>query len=131
MKIRILKQLRDGVFNVRVQTEEWSEREKELMVKLGEPEINLGGTIFPICGEIAKSAAGISDDAVTLEYAYVRVMTESPFTMKFDSRDYSDIQTARCIADTWASNIADQVVTKVNELRDSDNFFTSEEVVEI
>lgn len=44
MKIRIFKKLVDGVFHVRVQTEDWSERDRCLMVKYGEPELNLGGT---------------------------------------------------------------------------------------
>lgn len=84
MKIRIIKKLVDSVFNVRIQTEDWSEHDRMLMVKHGEPEINLGGTFRAepdTCSEESQFDFILDD-------VYARVMTESPFTQKFDTRDF-------------------------------------------
>jgi len=125
MKIRIIKKLIDNVFDVRIYTEDWSENDRELMIKYGEPEINIGGVIvFPKEG---------SPDLVTVEFddVYERIMTESPFTRKFDARDYSDsIDEAKAVAVAWANHIESIIIASVRDLREKDTFFTTEEITE-
>jgi len=139
MIVRIFRKLEAGIINVRIQTEDWSELERKTMVKLGEPKINLGGQIFPVYGSPDASRGG-SDPAesygsdpsspVTLDDIYVRVMTESPFTHKFDLRDYG-MERAYGLANGWVDTIVERIRTAVEDLRDFDGNVTTEEVVEI
>ena len=134
MKIRILKKLIDGVFDVRVQTEDWSENDVRLMVKYGEPEINLGGTFtLPPPNDGSSSSSGSSSYepiVADLDDCYARIMSESPFTYKFDSRDYDGVDNARMLASMWALEMEARIVEKVRGLRDKDSFFTTEEIME-
>lgn len=128
MKIRIFKKLQNGVFDVRVQTEDWSENDRGLMVRHGEPEIDLGGAFVPN-GETSDSS---SKDAIAIPTVYARVMTESPFTHKFDTRDFNgSVQVALAVAQLWASAIECRVTSAVLALRAKDDKFTTEEVSEV
>ena len=142
MLIRIFRKLESGVINVRIQTEDWSEIERGNMVKLGEPKINLGGTIFPAYGSTkdyasrrwSSSLSGeeqdSSEEPVKLDDMYVRVMSESPFTRKFDIRDYG-MERAYGLANGWVDTIVDRIRSAVEDLRDFDSGMTTEEIVEI
>lgn len=131
MKIRVIKRLVDSVFEVRIQTEDWSELDRELMVKFGEPEINLGGSIPYATTAQAKAASAPSDTSVTYDDVYVRIMTESPFTRKFDSRDFGgSIDDAAAAAASWIFTIEARILEKVRYLRENDMFFTTEEITE-
>ena len=130
MKIRIIKKLVDSVFHIRIQTEDWSEYDRELMLKYGEPEINIGGVvIYEPCGQSSSSEEYAS---VTFDDAYMRIMTESPFTRKFDARDFDDsIDDAKAAATAWANDILRKIELSVTELRAKDSFFTTEEITEL
>ena len=134
MKIRIFKRIVDGVFDVRIQTEDWSENDVGLMVKYGEPEINLGGTFeySPPDDGSSSSESSSSEEPVVAELddCYVRIMSESPFTYKFDSRDYGGIDNAKALAAMWASYVEDKIVEKVRGLREKDSFLATEEIME-
>lgn len=130
MKIRIFKRIVDGVFDVRIQTEDWSQHDIDLMVKYGEPEINLGGEIAYVPVNVEGSSSSGGTETVLLDDNYARIMTESPFTYKFDSRDYDGVDNARQIASAWASEIEARIVDKVRMLRDKDTFFNTEEIME-
>lgn len=126
MKIRIFKTLSDGVFTARVHTEDWSQNDTSAMVKYGEPEISLGGDI-PLSIEDSSSSG---DQTITLDDVHARIMSESPFVQKFDSRDYGGTDVARLLASTWASMIEKRIADAVVELRAKDDFFVTEEVTE-
>jgi hypothetical protein len=130
MKIRIFKRIVDGVFDVRIQTEDWSQHDIDLMVKYGEPEINLGGEIAYVPVNVEGSSSSGGTETVLLDDNYARIMTESPFTYKFDSRDYDGVDNARQIASAWASEIEARIADKVRMLRDKDTFFNTEEIME-
>ena len=136
MKIRIFKRMVDGVFEVRVQTEDWSEGDKGLMVKYGEPEINLGGMFSYVPYEEpsgSSSSSGSSsgpEEELTIDDYYVRIMTESPFVHKFDSRDLHNMETAQAVAAMWSDTIERRIVNAVKELREKGTFFTTEEIME-
>ena len=137
MKIRIFKRIVDSVFDVRIQTEDWSQHDIDLMVKYGEPEINIGGEIEYVPVNTAADGSSSSSasspggtETLLLDDNYVRIMTESPFTYKFDSRDYDGMDNARQIAFAWASAIESRIVDKVRALRDRDSFLATEEIME-
>ena len=127
MKIRIFKKLQNGVFDVRIQTEDWSENDKNLMVRYGEPEISLGGTFVPE----ASPSDSSSREELEFPTVYARVMTESPFTQKFDARDCGSVSAARSVAQQWASLIEERIAEVVSELRSKNDSFTTEEITEI
>lgn len=132
MKIRVFKKLVDNVFHVRVQTEDWSENDVSLMVKYGEPEINLGGSITytPTCSSDSGSDSDPSDVTIKLDDVYVRIMTESPFTHKFDVRDFNCVADAQTVASVWTSGLERTIISKVSDLRSKAEFFATEEITE-
>ena len=131
MKIRVIKKLVDSTFEVRIQTEDWSELDRDLMVKLGEPEINLGGVVSYMPADHAEALDTPSNSSVTYDDVYVRIMTESPFTRKFDARDFDgSIDNAASAAASWIFMIESRIVEKVRYLREHDKFFTTEEITE-
>ena len=119
MKIRVYKKIESGVYKVSVTTEEWSEGDKLLMADYGEPRINEGGTF-----------AGGETDYITftLPDAYVRIMSEVPFTQGFDSRDIAD---AEAYADVWATEIITRIGDAVETLRNYQDTFTGETVINV
>ncbi len=62
MKIRTFKEMADNRYVVDIETEDWSEGDKELMNDFGEPEINIGGTyqgtVAAIQGVVNLNEAG-------------------------------------------------------------------------
>lgn len=133
MKIRILKKLVNGVFEVLVRTEDWSENDILLMQKHGEPEINLGCTI-PLTNDESSSYVDSSSSSYESEFVidddYVRVMTESPYVHRFDSRDLGGEVKAKETANAWCAIIEDRIIEAVKTLRESDQFFNTESIVE-
>ncbi len=138
MKIRIYKRLIDKIFHVIVHTEDWSEADRLLMLKYGEPEINLGGTLY--CGPnhyVGVSSGDYSEDSsssslvkeITIDDAYARVMTESPFIEKFDIRDFG-FEDAKILATEWGHMIEDRIIDAVKSLREKGDFFATEEITE-
>ena len=115
MKIRTFKSVENGVYKTIIRTEDWSQLDKELMSKYGEPEVNAGGTIV----------SQYSGADLVLPDFYVGVMSESPFSKLFDSRDYDD---ADVRAATWAAHMAHSIREAVQTLRESYDGFTTEEV---
>ena len=115
MKIRTFYKLDDDRYNVRIITEDWSERDQQLMEKFGEPEINLGG----IFGD---------SPIFTLDDNLVRIMSDSPFLESFDFRDYSNAQWR---AETWAMEISHRITQTLIFLRAQSDTFTHENVVEV
>ena len=135
MKIRIFKKLQNGVFDVRVQTEDWSENDRNLMIKYGEPEINLGGEFVPDDNSSGSSISFASSESsaseIVIPTSYARVMTESPFTHKFDARDCGSVANAQSVAQQWAQRLEARITTVVSELREKNDIFTTEEITEI
>lgn len=114
MKARIFQQLENDVYQVTIVTEDWSELDKQLMVKYGEPEINLGGEFD-----------GPYSMSFTLSDNFVRIMSESPFVGRFDSRDYADAEDR---ALTWKTTVMERLTSAVTTLRDLADTFSKEEV---
>lgn len=115
MKIRSFNTLANGVYQVAVYTEDWSQLDKLLMAKYGEPSIDVGGSFL---GDVPYLD-------FTLSSKLVLIMSETPFTQRFDSRDYADAEDR---ANLWRSTIIDRLSEAVAVLRTGDDTFTKEEV---
>jgi len=118
MKIRVFKKLDNGVYQISVHTMDWSEADKALMIKYGEPTIDLGGTFV---GESPYLE-------YTLSTKLVLIMSESPFTQRFDSRDEIDADER---ATVWKTAIVELITSAVLNLRANADTFTGEEVTTI
>lgn len=116
MQLRTFKSIVDDVYKVSMYTQEWSEGDKLLMQRFGEPEINVGGTI------------PMSPSSYELDDAYKRIMSESPFAISFDLDDYDDAEDR---ANAWQVEIATRISAAVTALRAETDTFTGETVVAI
>ena len=115
MRITKISSVVDGVFIVTVVTDDWSEADKQLMQRFGEPVINVGG---------AFSGGTSPTVEFTLPDSSQRIMTASPFTARFDSRDNAAAETMAVI---WRDEIRDRIVDAVTALRATEDTFTGEE----
>ena len=118
MTTRIFSKLDAGVYRVAIHTEDWSELDRGLMTRYSEPTIDLGGDF-------------VSDDGYTeftLGNRMVRIMTESPFTQGFDSRDSADAETR---AEIWKAEVLGRLQDAILMLRASADTFSREEVVTV
>lgn len=114
MKIRTFYSLVNDVYAISVNTEDWSEGDRKLMEKYGQPQIDLGGTFGTGPGEFE------------LPNRLVNILSDSPFTQSFDARDYP--ATAEDMADTWAAEIATRIQSAVTALRANVDGYSRETV---
>lgn len=115
MKIREFYVLDNDVYKVSIYTEDWSQRDKQLMGQYGEPEVQLGG-IFT------------GSYSFTLPTELMHVMSESPLIQSFDSRDFTY---AEDMSNRWADEIAVRITEVIATLRAHDDDYTREEVVNV
>lgn len=115
MKIRTFKSLENGVYRVVLRTEDWSQGDQTLIAKYGEPLVNIGGDL----------SSSYSGEDFLLDDRYVGVLSESPFSQSFDSRDYDDAEER---AATWAGYVALAIRNAVVDLRTNSDGFTTESV---
>ena len=116
MKIRTFKSVDADKYKVSVATEDWSELDLQLMMKFGEPEIDLGGHIV----------SGQTD--FTLDSNLVKIKTESPFVQSFDTRDRED---AQICAEVWATRITGLLTDAITTLRNQSDGFSGEAVTTV
>lgn len=114
MKLRKHFKLEGDIYKVTLVTEDWSELDMELMAKYGEPEVDFGGDFDPI-----------TVPAFSLPSDLRKVMSESPFTEKFDKADFADSETR---AGTWETDISARITAAMATLRANTDSFTKEEV---
>ena len=116
MKIRTFFTLDSNVYRAALHTEDWSQRDVQLMERLGEPEINLGGAFY--------------DGAAMFELpdTFVRIKSESPMVQGFDSRDFADADDR---ANVWAAEIRTRISSAIVALRALDTTFEREEVATV
>jgi hypothetical protein len=116
-----MRQIIDGVYELVMTTEEWSERDVALMVRFGEPEVDLGG--------VFDSAVSDTLDPFTMPTDLVKVKSQSPFKQTFDSDDYGD--ETQEMAEVWEEVVQQRIVSAVSGLRDLLDDWTGEEVVNV
>ena len=115
MNIRSFKTLENGVYRVSVKTEDWSEGDRQLMQRFGEPYIDIGGRIYFEDGYQYFDA----------DNKLQRIRSDSPFFSGFDIRDYDD---AMLRADAWYEAIVNRLIDAVTLLRNNVDGFTGESV---
>lgn len=116
MKIRTFYILSGDVYRVSVYTQDWSEGDTDLMVKYGEPQIDLGGDF--------------TNPAFTLPTVLRNIKSESPFAQQFDARD-TDAGVAKSRAQRWAADMATRITTAIGTLRGNTDDYSGEEVVTV
>ena len=116
MNIRIFSTLTAGVYKVTVKTEDWSEGDKDLMQRYGEPVIDVGSAFTGTVPYVA----------FTLPTRTMRVMSESPFTERFDFRDTADAEDR---ANAWKTAVVARITDAVAILRSNEDTFTREDVL--
>ena len=121
-KLRIFKSIENQVYKVRFENDaaSLSEGDKELMAKFGEPEINMGGVFLD----------GTQNE-YTLPDNYVRVRSDLPLTVSFDSRDADFTDNTITKVDAFVSDITGRFNTAFTTLRANSDAFTAEVVENI
>ena len=112
MNIRTFKQIIGNVFQVSINTEDWSQLDNQLMASFGEPEIDLGGSFT-------------GPPAFDLPSNYTRIKSGSPFIGRFDGDDYNDAEQR---ADVWTAEVTTRLKTAIDDLRANTDDFTGESV---
>jgi len=115
MKIREFYILDNDIYKISVYTEDWSQRDKQLMGKYGEPEIQVGGKFTGSYG-------------FSLPTELLHVMSESPFVQSFDGRDFTH---AEEMSNLWADKISERIGVEITTLRANDDDYTREEVINV
>lgn len=138
MKKRVFQRMVDSVFDVVIITEDWSCGDRELMVKFGEPEVNVGGAVAYIYGDGHSSPSDSSSQCDDSEVRIkdfpdelVRIMNGFPYSRRFDARDYESYDEARAVASAWKEKVLSSIDIAVLRLRGMHVNFDTEEVSEI
>ena len=117
MKIRTFFTLENNVYRAVVHTEDWSQRDVQLMEKHGEPEIDAGGEF------------GAYAEAFTLASDLRRIKSESPFSQGFDARDFALPADAEERCTLWADAIRERITAAIAALRQLNDEYGREEVL--
>lgn len=115
MKARIFKDISNGLYSARINIEDVSQLDTQLIQKYGEPSIDLGGDFTgPPVFSLPSRLAGIVSD--------------QPHAQSFDVRDFADAEDR---ADVWTTEVVARMVAAMVALRANVDTFTEEEVVTI
>ena len=123
MKKRVLRDMDNGVYRIILLTEDWSEGDRELMARFGEPEINVGGEISYIIDGETKTR--------TLGDEYVRLLRGFPYQRGFDARDYASVEEAVALGVAWKEMVLSRIDAAIMALRAKSAPLPTEEVSEI
>lgn len=117
MKIYTNKTIDNGIFKVSIRTDDFSVDDNAAMAEVGEPQTNAGGVFDE--GNPGE---------FTLPNNLVRIKSDSPFTIAFDSRDLTAV-TAQARANTWAAEMITRIEAAVDGLRAAVDTFTDESMI--
>lgn len=131
MKIRVFRNMCNGIYRIMIDTQDWSQDELKLMCQFGEPEVDVGGTIVFGPESIAK-AQGIEESySKEFGHQYVRIMHGFPYSRGFDTRDYEDEDETVAVAVAWKETVIDRIREAVEDLRSKSAPIPTEEIVEM
>jgi hypothetical protein len=123
MKIRIFRNMDDGVFRVVLNTEDWSQGDIELMKQFGEPEIDVGGDISYMVGGDSR--------VITIGSQLVRVLHGFPYARGFDTRDFDgSVEEAMALGVAWKEHVVMALEDAVHTLRSRRESLPTEEIVD-
>lgn len=123
MKKRVLRDMDNGVYRIIIINEDWSEGDRDLMARFGEPEINVGGDVsYIVSGETKTKTIG--DE-------YVRLLRGFPYHRGFDARDYASVEEAVALGVAWKEMVLSRIDAAILALRAQAAPLPTEEVSEI
>lgn len=123
MKKRVLRDMDNGVYRIILLTEDWSEGDRDLIARFGEPEINVGGEVSYIIDGETKTR--------TLGDEYVRLLRGFPYQRGFDARDYASVEEAVALGVAWKEMVLSRIDAAILALRAKAAPLPTEEVSEI
>lgn len=123
MKKRVLRDMDNGVYRIILINEDWSEGDRDLMARFGEPEINVGGEVSYIIDGETKTR--------TLGDEYVRLLRGFPYQRGFDARDYASVEEAVALGVAWKEMVLSRIDAAIMALRTKSAPLPTEEVSEI
>ena len=120
--IRVFQKIENDVWKVTFvnDPDQLTEADKNLIRKLGEPEVNVGGEI-----------PGEGDDAFTLEDKYVKIRSGLPYTAEFDSRSAPFDTNTQQKVENYREEIIARFVTAFTDLRTFTDTFSGEKTYNI
>lgn len=117
MKVRVFKNIENEVYTIRIETSEFTERERMLIQQYGEPEIEVGGVYL---------------DSTTNEYQLpskiVRIRSDFPYTQRFDSRDVPFDTNTLTKVGAWKTDVLSRLDDAITTLLANVDSFSGEEV---
>lgn len=138
MKIRVFKNMCNGVVRIVLNTEDFSQEDIKLMCQFGEPEVNVGGFEYPSTSindgeQIGSEKAAGESPSVSIGDEWVRIMHGFPYARGFDMRDYEGVSGDAVIemADAWKQYVIDEIESEMTNLRSKRNSLPTEEVVNV
>ena len=123
MKIRVYMAMDDSVYCVRIDTEDWSLGDVELMEQFGEPDVNVGGEVAYSYGDESKTK--------TFGDEFVRLIHGFPYVRGFDSRDYGSVGESVAVGVAWKEAVLQKITNSVLALRTHSSPLPTEEVTEV
>jgi glutathionyl-hydroquinone reductase len=120
--IRVYQKIENDVWKVTFvnDPEQLSEADKNLMRKLGEPEVNVGGVI-----------PGEGDDSFTLDDKYIKIKSGLPYTAEFDSKDAPFDTNTQQKVENYREEIISRISTAFDDLRTFSDTFSGEKTYNI
>lgn len=100
--------------------EELSENDRQLMLKFGEPLINVGGVFL-----------SDTSDQFSFPNEYIKLRKDFPYKRNFDSRDAPFDTNLLTKVEAYREAILARVVTGIAQLRLNNDTFTGERVISI
>ena len=123
MKKRVLRDMDNGAYRIILINEDWSEGDRDLIARFGEPEINVGGEVSYIVGGETKTKV-LGDE-------FVHIFRGFPYSRGFDSRDYASVDEAIALGVAWKEMVLSRIDAAITALRANTSPLQTEEVSEI
>lgn len=134
MKIRVSQNRINSILSVVVSTYDWSNHELDMIVKLGEPKIQIGGEFKKACIPcMLPPCPDHSNDypdwcTFELPEAEKGVRSEFPVMVEFGSDDFDDPELC---AKSWSDEIVRRIARAVKVLRRQTLDLVREETYEV
>jgi hypothetical protein len=121
MELKFTKVRLSNKFQITVETDAFSTSDNNLMSALGEPLIEVGGTIKD------DSTPPVTRDV--LSSSLKKLKSDFPFFIEFINSDYED--GAQNVADAYVITLTDRITTALTALRVQSDTFSTVEIVTI
>ncbi len=120
--LKITRSISNDIWKISfsVDNERFSESDKELIAKFGEPTLNAGGTFLED-----------TENSYTLANKYIRIKTDLPFVQTFDSTSDPFDTNTQIKAQAYQDAFVDRYTQALSDLRTQSDTFTGEYLVNL